>query len=77
MITSLTAESDKFATAIKSLRGDPTYDPGLVEWEKRKRTPEQELIEEVSRREEWAWAKWLVVVGIMTFFALNMQVWLK
>jgi len=35
----------------------------------------QELIEEVSRREEWTWAKWLVIVGIRTFFALGIQVW--
>jgi hypothetical protein len=35
----------------------------------------QELIEEVSRREEWTWAKWLLIVGIMTFFALGIQVW--
>ena len=34
----------------------------------------QELIEEVSRREEWTWAKWLLIVGITTFFALGIQV---
>jgi protease I len=34
----------------------------------------QELIEEVSRREEWLWAKWLLIAGIMTFFALSIQV---
>ena len=34
----------------------------------------QELIEEVSRREEWTWTKWLLVVRITTF-SLGIQLW--
>ena len=33
------------------------------------------LIEEVSCREEWTWAKWLLIVGIMTFFGLGIKRW--
>ena len=36
---------------------------------------ERELIEEVSRREEWTWAKWFLILGIFTSFPLGVQLW--